>query len=151
MKHLYCELCQLQFDKKIVYDIHLSVVHKENQINDVSTLIKEESVENVKEESADDIKKKSLEDIHKEIVSPNVETLVHDGKKQHDCPNCESSFSQRFDLKNHIAIVHDEKEPFKCSKCNKQFAQKRSVKAHMKSAHEGKTHECSVCNSSFTT
>ena len=27
---LYCEKCLLQFDKKIVYDIHLSFVHKMN-------------------------------------------------------------------------------------------------------------------------
>ena len=25
---LFCDNCSLQFDKKIVYDIHLSVVHK---------------------------------------------------------------------------------------------------------------------------
>ena len=29
-KALYCEKCSLQFDKKIVYDIHLSFVHKMN-------------------------------------------------------------------------------------------------------------------------
>ena len=27
-KALYCEKCSLQFDKKIVYHIHLSFVHK---------------------------------------------------------------------------------------------------------------------------
>ena len=25
---LFCDECSLQFDKKIVYDIHLSIVHK---------------------------------------------------------------------------------------------------------------------------
>jgi hypothetical protein len=27
-KALFCDKCSLQFDKKIVYDIHLSIIHK---------------------------------------------------------------------------------------------------------------------------
>ena len=29
---LFCEQCKLQFDKKIVYDIHLKIIHKEDRI-----------------------------------------------------------------------------------------------------------------------
>ena len=32
-KELYCEICKLQFDKKFVYDIHLSFVHGEKKPN----------------------------------------------------------------------------------------------------------------------
>ena len=32
IKDFFCEQCQLQFDKKIVFDIHLKIVHKENRI-----------------------------------------------------------------------------------------------------------------------
>ena len=28
MDDLFCEMCSLQFDKKAVYDIHMSFVHK---------------------------------------------------------------------------------------------------------------------------
>ena len=35
---LYCSRCSLQFDKKSIFDIHLSIVHKE------SAKIKEESL-----------------------------------------------------------------------------------------------------------
>merc|ERR1711956_123696 len=28
----FCEQCKLQFDKKIVYDIHLKIIHKEDRI-----------------------------------------------------------------------------------------------------------------------
>ena len=65
MEHLYCELCELQFDKQLVFDLHLSIVHKDNQINYRSTLGKEESVENIKEKSDEDIKEEVLEDTGK--------------------------------------------------------------------------------------
>jgi hypothetical protein len=32
LKDLFCEQCKLQFDKKIVYDIHLKIVHKKDTI-----------------------------------------------------------------------------------------------------------------------
>ena len=31
-KDFFCERCKLQFDKKIVFDIHLKIVHKEGGI-----------------------------------------------------------------------------------------------------------------------
>ena len=31
-KDFFCERCKLQFDKKIVYDIHLKIIHKEDTI-----------------------------------------------------------------------------------------------------------------------
>ena len=36
LKELFCELCQLQFDKKSVYDIHNSIVHKIKMISKVN-------------------------------------------------------------------------------------------------------------------
>ena len=41
-KRLYCEKCLLQFDKKIVYDIHQSFVHKV-EIEEKIIQIKEEN------------------------------------------------------------------------------------------------------------
>ena len=51
-KDFFCERCKLQFDKKIVYDIHLKIIHKEDTIkselvdtkNDISI---ETSVDNI--------------------------------------------------------------------------------------------------------
>ena len=58
---LYCEKCSLQFDKKIVYDIHLSFVHKMN----IEVKSEEKTVE-IKEEEEDG-KKRSTR-------NPNTET-----------------------------------------------------------------------------
>ena len=30
--HSYCSRCSLQFDKKSIFDMHLSIVHKENVV-----------------------------------------------------------------------------------------------------------------------
>ena len=43
LKDWYCEKCSLQFDKKIVFDMHLSIMHKEiNEIKETSTIFKKE-------------------------------------------------------------------------------------------------------------
>ena len=59
-KAFFCEKCSLQFDKKIVYDIHLSFVHKMN----IEVKSEEKTVEIKKEE---DEKKRSTR-------NPNTET-----------------------------------------------------------------------------
>ena len=59
-KAFFCEKCSLQFDKKIVYDIHLSFVHKMN----IEVKSEEKTVE-IKEE--EDGKKRSTR-------NPNTET-----------------------------------------------------------------------------
>ena len=75
MEHLYCELCKLQFNKRLVFDLHLSIVHKDNQIDNESTLIKEESVEDIKK-SDENIKEEALEDIYEEILLSDVMSKV---------------------------------------------------------------------------
>ena len=45
-KELFCEVCKLQFDKKSVYDIHLSFVHGQKKPN-----IKSENDEQVSQEN----------------------------------------------------------------------------------------------------
>ena len=43
LKDWYCGKCLLQFDKKVVFDMHLSIVHKEiNEIKETSTVLKKE-------------------------------------------------------------------------------------------------------------
>ena len=68
MEHLYCELCELQFDKQLVFDLHLSIIHKDNQVNNGSILSKEESVEDIKEKLDEDIREEALEDTGKSLL-----------------------------------------------------------------------------------
>ena len=48
LKDWYCEKCSLQFDKKIVFDMHLSIMHKEiNEIKETSTIFKKEQEQKI--------------------------------------------------------------------------------------------------------
>ena len=48
LKDWYCEKCSLQFNKKVVFDMHLSIVHKEiNEIKETSTVLKKEQEQKI--------------------------------------------------------------------------------------------------------
>ena len=43
VKDWYCSMCSLQFDKKVIFDMHLSIVHKEIvEIKEESIIFKDE-------------------------------------------------------------------------------------------------------------
>jgi transposase-like protein len=155
MEHLYCELCQLQFDKQLVFDLHLSFVHKDNQIDNGSTLSKEESVEDIKEKSDEDIKEEALEDIYEEIVLSNVETdltenntLVYEPKISHEKLKC-TTYSHEKGLKRHLKTAHSN-EKFKCTTCNKSYSNQEVFKRHLKFVHSNEKFKCSTCNKSYS-
>ena len=150
MEHLYCELCELQFDKQLVFDLHLSIVHKDNQINYRSTLGKEESVENIKEKSDEDIKEEALEDIYEEIVLSNFENDLTENNTL-KCTTCNKSYSQKKKLKRHMKTVHREKigKQIQCNLCGKILQTKDRLiqhkKSHQLNSEEEQTYSCDIC------
>ena len=78
---LFCGKCSLQFDKKIVYDVHLSFVHKAKDTVEI-----EEKINQIKEENealvilCDDKKPKT-----------NLVSLysTHKKSKSHKCSICD--------------------------------------------------------------
>ena len=84
----YCSRCSLQFDKKIVFDMHLSIVHKEIvEIEEESIILKDEP----------------------KLDTANV-LLVSD--------ICDSKFETQIPLNQHIDSQHVENETFKCETCD---------------------------------
>ena len=56
MKDFFCKLCSLQFDKKYVYDVHMSLIHKKTmclQSKIDETVVKKENVDLGEETSFD--------------------------------------------------------------------------------------------------
>ena len=52
---------------------------------------------------------------------------------------CDSEFSKRGYLKNHMIFVHEGKKPFECQACNYRCSRKAFLKKHIASVHkEGK-------------
>jgi len=52
------------------------------------------------------------------------------------CNLCESTFSRRKGLLQHIRFVHEKEKNFVCEFCTKRFARKNSLTTHVKDIHE---------------
>ena len=102
--NLFCEKCSLQFDKKYVFDLHLSLVHGEKIEVKNEPLVCED---NLKE--------------------PQMNKVVDKTFKCMECKICEAVFRQKGALKTHIASVHDSKKPFKCKICDSCFVTKQNL------------------------
>ena len=155
MKDFFCEECALQFGKKLVFDLHLSLVHerKTNTKTEPNMCDSQESEE----------------------LFPS-----HKNNKYARCETCNSCFSSNFSLKKHYAKFHAGEKPlksdktdvsfplieslnensksifeknkkFKCDKCNAYFRRKSSLNSHISSIHEGKYLECDWCSAKFPT
>ena len=134
---LYCEKCFLQFDKKIVYDIHLSFVHKMN----IEVKSEEKTIE-IKEEDEGLV-------LQCEITKSkqNIANSIQKGNNSHKCTICDYSSSQKGYLKQHIKSIHEGNKPHKCSICDYGFSKKISLTIHIDAVHEGKKpHKCSICD-----
>ena len=140
---LFCEKCLLQFDKKIVYDIHQSFVHKTRNKVEI-----EEKIIQTKEEND------GLEihcDNKKSMTSLQSLDSTHKGTKSHKCPICDYTASRKGHLKRHMESVHEGKKPHKCSICDYTASQKGTLGQHIQSVHEEiKPHKCSICEFSFS-
>ena len=122
LKDFFCEICSLQFDKKAVYDIHMSFVHK------VAIIVKEKN-EDLGQDNNSENNQKSYNLNYP--IKKNLETPIN-------CSICQANFSTRGNLKSHIDAVHDGKKPHKCSECDCSYSQKGTLNRHIKAVHEGK-------------
>ena len=102
LPHSYCARCSLHIDKKSMFDMHLSIIHKETV----------------------DIK----EDLSSFKKEPNlsIEMVLF------ICEPCDSSFETKMILEQHNSSYHKENKPFKCDVCNYSFSKKSSLKLHVK-------------------
>ena len=64
------------------------------------------------------------------------------------CSQCETCFSSKRNLANHIEAVHEGKKPFVCANCNAKYSQKHSLILHIARKHGVK---CSMCDEKFST
>ena len=155
--NLYCEMCSIQFGKKIVYDTHMSFVHKKEQSELMKALIKKET----EGQDIDCSNKKYKEGLIscsicqvsfsiKSSLKRHIEA-VHEGTKAHKCSICDYTSSYKDKLKRHIEAVHGGKKPHKCSICDFNTSYKHVLKKHIEAVHEEKKpHKCSICDSNFS-
>ena len=103
-KAFFCEKCSLQFDKKIVFDIHLSFIHKMN-----IEVKSEEKIIEIREEEGLVLQ----HDITKS--KQNIENSIQKGNMSHKCTVCDYKTSQKEYLNQHLKSVHGGNKPHKCT------------------------------------
>ncbi|CAB0042988.1 unnamed protein product [Trichogramma brassicae] len=76
--------------------------------------------------------------------------IIHEGRKDYACHNCEKKFGDRSSLIRHSKIVHEGRENYVCDKCEQKFGQKVHLIRHQKIIHEGrKDYACDKCEKKF--
>ena len=130
IKDFFCEQCKLQFDKKVVYDIHMKIVHKKDTIE--------------QQDSKNDIT------IEERCKTVNGTSTVHAEKKQPTCELCgyvpitKNKYRERLD---HLARVHFKDkidkfvpkcQPYKCPEIECLYVGKdnQSILRHFTVKHE---------------
>ena len=174
-RDLFCKQCLLQFGKKLVYDLHLSLVHGEkmeikteplnsekNSIKNKNDLLNCEEKFQEPQETVGE-KEASYLVVHKSIkcnicdatfktnqkLKNHIRSL-HEGKR-FKCKSCDGSFTQKESLKRHVTSVHEGKKPFKCNICEASFTQKGNLNGHISLVHEGKKPlSCNICHKGFS-
>ena len=158
-RDFFCNKCSLQFGKKYVFDLHLSLVHGEKiKVKSEPQDCKENSQEfQTPEKNCSDLEVvtslkcdmcdsffKDKRDLKKHVES------VHEQKKQFHCNICDAYLTTKQSLNGHIATIHKGKKPFKCNICDASFTQKRNLNGHIASVHEGKKpFKCPTCDARF--
>ena len=145
-KDLFCKMCSLQFDKKYVYDVHLSLVHK--KFKSSTGRIQSRFDETVDEKENMDLGEQDAFESTIQNPSTNGSLREHikatkKGKKLYKCLICDYNFTKKSNLKTHIDAIHEGKKPHKCSICDYSCTRKASFKIHIDAIHEGKKpHKC---------
>ena len=106
---LFCIHCFLKFDKKVWFDLHLSLVHEQG--NKTEFLEKEtkkepEEIEYPIHSSSSSTNSKQEQDLNSIRVKQNN---LHQKKEANKCTICNAIFTRKTNLKTHIASVHEGK------------------------------------------
>ena len=142
----FCSKCSLQFDNKIIYDMHLSIVHK------LSVDLKEELL--IYENKPSLGKEKlifqcySCDSKFATEISWNQHIFSHqEVTKLFKCKLFDYSCSQKGDLNIHFESGHEEKKTFRCEKCGKSLTNEAKLAKHIGAIHEGnRPFKCEICD-----
>ena len=152
MRDLYCYQCSLQFDKKYIFDVHLSFVHgekldiKEEPEPQPSVIHETKELEINHQEEENGWKNESKR--RKVSIQTSSD---HEEKKKFKCDICDVNFGCKGTLNRHVTTVHDGKKRFKCDICYASFGYKSNLNRHVATVHEGKKqYKRGICKAEFT-
>ena len=112
-KDWFCENCKLQFGKKYVFDLHLSLVHGKQMIE-----IKPEPIDCEENVQEPEIFKKGSSKVHGQNSEVKCEPIICKENIQEPEVFEKDSFKG---LKRLTGSVQEDKKPFKCKICDGSF------------------------------
>ena len=78
-------------------------------------------------------------------MSRHVRTL-HEQRKDHACPQCDTAFGQASDLRTHIRTVHEQRRDHACPQCNAAFGVAGTLRTYVHTVHDFfSRHVCTCC------
>ena len=107
-----CEKCPLEFGNKVLLNMHMGLVHKdEAKTSNKEKIVKLENENNM-------LRKQTLPSVDtNKTTSKDVGSLqtksLHGVKKPQICPICGRNFSKKGNLNIHTKSVHEEQKPHK--------------------------------------
>ncbi|XP_018057196.1 PREDICTED: zinc finger protein 189-like isoform X5 [Atta colombica] len=126
-----CKRCDKQFGMKQEYELHMRVVHEQQEF---TCNICDKNFTN-----QSDLK---------------THMTTHNGKnkdKDYACDICGKILNHPSSVLYHKEAEHNNGRRFVCNKCNKSFKHKQLLQRHQLVHSDNRPHACKFCNSSFKT
>jgi len=142
------ELVQNSYDEEMFDESYFVQTMKESDDSFEPKDSKEE-VQNTIDDSAHLIKEEIKEDYGETGTKDSLE-IEKDEENRIKCHLCQTTFSRKKGLMQHIRFVHQQEKNFCCEFCTKRFARKNSLTTHVKDIHEQSGNfSCQFCEKKF--
>mmetsp|Transcript_31907 Transcript_31907/g.77762 ORF Transcript_31907/g.77762 Transcript_31907/m.77762 type:complete len:324 (-) Transcript_31907:138-1109(-) len=79
-----------------------------------------------------------------------VHMMGHTGEKNHSCPHCRRRFATKQLLRIHTFHLHMDMRPYNCTICKRRFKMKQQLEVHNRT-HNPREYKCGICSKWFTT
>ena len=155
LKKFKCKHCLKAFSQKVLMIRHIARDHNTSEDTQMDNSLGETVIE-PKDQPKIKVQNKThvCDQCNKSFLNQrNLKqhiSDVHLKLKSHKCDQCSRSFSQISTLKSHVECVHEKLKKFKCDQCPRYFGNSSNLKKHIDCVHEKlKKYKCDQCSMAY--